>query len=195
MRKTRPLPKKWLLDDCFNYNPETGIFTWKRRPLCHYDTEKRWLMLIEKQQGKEVGTYVQNKFGEPTCVSITLTVWGEYQGRFMAHRLAYVIMTGELIPEGMEIDHKNRNPWDNRWQNLRLATRTQNCVNRGRTRGRSLPKGIFRYRNKFVAKLSSSGVVHDLGAFDTPQAAAMAYHRKAVEVHGEFARTEFTHLV
>lgn len=42
------------------------------------------------------------------------------------HRL----ILGE-IPEGLETDHINRKPFDNRRRNLRLATRQENCANRG----------------------------------------------------------------
>lgn len=45
------------------------------------------------------------------------------------HRWAYLYMVG-LIPDGMVIDHINRCPFDNRWENLRLATVSENNYNR-----------------------------------------------------------------
>lgn len=50
-------------------------------------------------------------------------------------------------PEGMEADHVNRNPLDNRRKNLRLGTHQQNCLNR---RGLGVyydeKRGMYRYR-------------------------------------------------
>lgn len=46
-----------------------------------------------------------------------------------AHRLAFVLKTGRWPIE--EVDHINRIKTDNRWLNLREATRYHNIVNRG----------------------------------------------------------------
>jgi len=46
-----------------------------------------------------------------------------------AHRLIYIYHNGE-IPDGFEIDHINNLRYDNRIENLRLLTHSQNCKNR-----------------------------------------------------------------
>lgn len=46
-----------------------------------------------------------------------------------SHRWAYLYMVG-IIPDGMDIDHINRSRLDNRWENLKLATRSENNSNR-----------------------------------------------------------------
>ena len=46
--------------------------------------------------------------------------------RYFLHNVAYEIMTGEKVPDGMFIDHINGNRSDNRWCNLRLVTHRQN---------------------------------------------------------------------
>ena len=62
--------------------------------------------------------------------------------KYYVHRLIWVYMTGN-DPGDMEIDHKNRERHDNRWSNLRLATRGKNRFNTGarciRVRSRKKP--------------------------------------------------------
>lgn len=47
--------------------------------------------------------------------------------RYYCHRLAFLYMNG-YIPE-FEVDHINHNRSDNRWENLREVTSTENCKN------------------------------------------------------------------
>jgi len=61
---------------------------------------------------------------------------------YRSHRLAWLYMTGEWPPQ--EIDHINRIVGDNRWVNLRQATRTQNNINvRLRSDNSSGLRGLF----------------------------------------------------
>ncbi len=48
--------------------------------------------------------------------------------KYRVHRLVWEYFNGP-IPDGYEIDHVNGNPADNRIENLRLATRSQNGMN------------------------------------------------------------------
>lgn len=52
--------------------------------------------------------------------------------RYLAHRLAWFYMTGEWpYPE---TDHRDRDSLNNRWRNLREATRSENGLNRGKAK-------------------------------------------------------------
>lgn len=56
-----------------------------------------------------------------------------FDGRtYRRARLAILLMTGEWPPKGTEPDHKNRVRTDDRWDNLRLATRSQQSQNQKR---------------------------------------------------------------
>jgi hypothetical protein len=97
-------------------------------------------------------------------------------------------------PKGMIVDHKNRNTRDNRLENLRICTSSQNAGNRGRNKNATLGfKGLERdtrnQTNQYRACVKLHGKKHRSGYFPTPYEAAMEYDRLAVQLHGEFACT------
>jgi hypothetical protein len=94
------------LRELLHYDPLTGIFTYLPRG--------RGVM-----PGKQAGG-LHKKSGY-----ITIGIEG---ATFKAHRLAVLYMTGSMPP--VHVDHENRNRSDNRYLNLRPATRSQNCANR-----------------------------------------------------------------
>lgn len=105
----------------------------------------------------------------------------------MAHVLIWLLMTGEWPDR--EIDHIDGNPANNRWDNLRLATRFQNAKNRKRgSNNTSGFKGVARWKNKWKAEIMADGKSRYLGLYDTPQDAHRAYADAAHRLHGEFAR-------
>lgn len=109
---------------------------------------------------------------------------------FYAHRAIWCMMTGSW--PAFEIDHINRQKADNRWSNLRLATRSQNARNTALTkRNKSGYRGVcFNKRIKRWAasiKLPAQKWVTHLGHYETPEAAAQAYAEVARRNFGEFA--------
>lgn len=91
-------------------------------------------------------------------------------------------------PEGMINDHRDGNGINNQKQNLRAATRSQNCMNR-RSRKQHGFKGIAFQKNlkKWTASVRTKGKYYHLGVFGTAREAAEAYNAKAVELFGSFA--------
>lgn len=92
-------------------------------------------------------------------------------------------------------DHKNRNGLDNRRENLRSATQTQNNANIPKRKGlhSSRFKGVSwsPARSKWEAKTSVNGKTIHLGRYISEIDAAKAYDRAAVEYFGEFALLNF----
>ncbi len=108
--------------------------------------------------------------------------------RYKAHRLAFLYMVGQ-VPI-CDVDHINRNPSDNRWSNLREATRQQNMANIGLTRAnKSGYRGVswVEEKKRWKAQIRRAGTNRHIGYFDTPEAAYDAYVRVAIVEHGEFA--------
>lgn len=86
---------------------------------------------------------------------------------------------GLVAGDGLEGDHKNGDPLDNRRQNLRIVTKPQNGQNRHNPRatgGTSPYRGVAwcSRLKKWVAKVTIAGRTHYLGSFDDEQEAAAA---------------------
>ena len=94
-------------------------------------------------------------------------------------------------PEGMLVDHQNRNSLDNRQHNLRLATPSQNSYNRKKTSGTSSSKyrGVTfnKGRNRWYARIKVNGKTMWLGSFDNEEKAAKAYDEAAKKFYKDFA--------
>jgi hypothetical protein len=108
----------------------------------------------------------------------------------------FVSMHREIVdpPKGVEVDHINGNKLDNRRENLRLSTRSQNQINQGLTRkNTSGYKGVTFHRvlNKWQSQIGIDGKTLYLGLYATPEEAARAYDAKARELFGGFARLNF----
>lgn len=87
-------------------------------------------------------------------------------------------------------DHKNRNRLDNQKSNLRLATYSQNAMNRT-GRAASGFKGVYRNGSRWAAQIQISKKRLTIGRFDSPEEAALAYDRKARVLFGDYAVTNF----
>lgn len=91
------------------------------------------------------------------------------------------------VPKGMVVDHKNGNKLDNRRENLRSATKAQNSINAGPSRGRSKYKGVSPRGGKWRAYVVIQKRQIYLGAFNSEIEAALAYDRKVLAHYGEYA--------
>ena len=94
-------------------------------------------------------------------------------------------------PAGMDTDHVNRNPLDNRRANLRAATRGQNLQNsEPRVGCSSRFKGVCWHKRDHVwqANIRKDGKFMHLGTFNNELEAAIVYDKAARELFGTFAR-------
>jgi hypothetical protein len=99
------------------------------------------------------------------------------------------------IPQGMVVDHINRNGVDNRKRNLRAATYSQNNFNKGKrnVKCRSKYTGVSWQKplEKWRASITFSGKWMHLGYFEQEVEAAKAYDEAARKYHGTFAALNF----
>jgi len=162
-----PEVKEWIRAK-FSYEPNTG--------------------LIRDQAGNEVGF---RKVRGYTAVSLHSRSLG-LNKQVTAHRLAWFLHHGEW-PE-LDIDHINHDGFDNRIENLRLATIPQNRQNNSKKRAnnRGMPcsskyKGVYRKANRWVAQIRQNTTVTYLGCFETEEEAAEAYRKASAALFGEYA--------
>lgn len=97
-------------------------------------------------------------------------------------------------PDGLYVDHKDRNPLNNRRANLRICTNGQNLVNtpsRSLTgfRGVTIKNGVR--ATKYQACIQRDGKYQYIGSYYSAEEAARAYDAAALEVYGEFVQLNF----
>ena len=148
---------KELLD----YNPETGVFTWKSD---------------------------RNSLIKKGDVAGTLATFGHIQLRVnhrcvLAHRAAWALTQGEWPKT--DIDHINGDPADNRIENLRMVSRGHNLQNQRKAHrdSKSGRLGVKQVGKKWYAKIMADGVLHRLGIFLTPEEASAAYLEAKRRLH------------
>lgn len=93
--------------------------------------------------------------------------------------------------EGLETDHINGNKLDNRKENLRKVTQSQNQANRKKGKNKSsIYKGVIwhKRRNHWLAQITINRKKIYLGSFNNEIDAAKAYNEAAIKYFGEFAR-------
>jgi hypothetical protein len=150
------------LQDAMDFYPDEGIMRWR---FCRGRLAKAGTVAGNVRPDG----YVQIKIDQST---------------YLRSRLAWLFVHGRWPTE---IDHINGDRSDDRLENLREATRSQNISNCRQRVGSSGFRGVSKHGNRFVAKITQGGNEHYLGTFPTAEAAAEAYRVASEKLHGEFA--------
>jgi hypothetical protein len=97
-------------------------------------------------------------------------------------------------PDKLLVDHRNGDGLDNRRDNLRLATHSQNTCNRKKktcTSSKYIGVCLDKQTGKWRSLIMINGKSLSLGRFDSELDAAKAYDVAAREYHKDFARLNF----
>jgi hypothetical protein len=168
----------------FSSRYKEKILTAERlRRLLKYDSECGiWIWLVRRPHrpvGSIAGSINKNNYRDISIDSID----------YRSSRLAWLYMTGSWPDR--DVDHRDTNPSNDKWSNLRLATQTQNNANTRRYKNnRSGFKGVgwHRGRERWMARIQIDGRSKHLGYFDDPNVAYSVYIAAAFKIFGEFAR-------
>lgn len=138
------------LKELLHYEPETGWFTWR-------------INSAVAKPGDRAGNI--HGFGYRQI--------GLDYKKYLEHSLAWFYMTGEWPKT--EIDHINRDKSDNRWANLRAATRSQQGHNKGMSARNKLGfPGVNKHGTKYVSRILVDSKAIHLGWFSTIAQARIA---------------------
>ncbi len=178
-RLHRPLPYLNYLNECFIVS-DNGKLIWKDRPKEHFNGWYGYKGWNKKYAGKVAD--VENGDGYfLVCIN---------KIRYKSHRIVFYMSFG-IDPKDMQIDHKNGNRGDNRKENLRLATQSQNSINFKGNRADSknkYPRGVSwnKGNKKFEASVCVLGNNKYLGLFDSIEDAKHCASMARKENFGEF---------
>jgi hypothetical protein len=151
--------------EMLEYDPTTGVFRWRRKP-------NRNVVAGSVAGSVDAYGYLQTRLDKKPL---------------KLHRLAWFYVHGEW-PAG-QIDHANGIRDDNRLENLRVATGSQNRCNRRAGRpNKSGFHGVFFHRKtgKWQARVTLQRKHYSFGYHSTPEAASAVYEAGARELKGEF---------
>jgi hypothetical protein len=151
------------LKELLNYNPDTGVFTWN-------------VSKPGRSFGSIAGTRHVNGY---THIQLNKKI-------YKAHRLAWLYVHG-YFPEC--IDHINNDRDDNRIENLREATVTQNNHNSKLSKNNTSGiKGVSWHKKsmKWCATIGVYGKTIYLGLFDNLELAELVITEARNKYHGEF---------
>lgn len=154
------------LKELLSYDPLTGVFVWK----------------VSRQGHAKAGDIAGKRTERGH------TVLHVDQKKILLHRAAWLYMTGDHPGDGLEIDHINGDPSDNRWANLRCVDRATNCQNIRKAKARKNGGTLLGAHWCIVWKRWKSSITinykkYHIGWFDTEQQAHEAYVRAKRKFH------------
>jgi hypothetical protein len=149
--KIKELPPVEVLRELLDYNPESGVITWKVSP-------------SKVVKAGSIAGRVHISGYRIICYKRKM---------YQASRIAYALHYG-FDPHPDEIDHINRVRDDNRIDNLRLSNRSDNCKNRGEYCRRGAGVSYANREKRWIAYINKKGMHYCLGYFKTYEEARAA---------------------
>lgn len=175
----RQLPSPEVLRQLLSYDQATGLFFWRERTVAEC-SDARIRNSWNARYANKAAFTGSEATGYKVAKVLGVTV--------KAHRAAWAMHYGDW-PAGW-IDHMNGVRTDNRIENLRIASGSENAMNRKvPANSTSGFKGVTwdKEAQKWMAYIKKAGRQTKLGRFDCRIEAAKAYNAAAIVSFGEFA--------
>lgn len=163
---------------------EDGRVLWNKRSQEHFRRPGFAETWNRKYADRLVGVSIKKRGGHMTF-KVALP---DENYEVFVHRAVWALVHGSW-PK-YQIDHIDRDPSNNRIENLRDVSGSVNQLNKE-------PAGVVPYlgvrflRGKYEARIKKDGKVFQVGTFPTALAAAKARDRAAQMLHGENAALNF----
>lgn len=157
------LPDSEYLNECFNYNPDTGSLVWKIRPEHHFENERAMKLINTRQAGKLAGSTPSE-----TCQS-HVRVLGKY---YSVKKIIWKLMTGE--EPKWHLRFKDGNSSNLSFTNI-IPISDKPIFSTGY-------KWVTKVNKSFVANVSHHSIRYYVGVFETAELAYEASLRKKEEL-------------
>ncbi|MBW2178787.1 MAG: HNH endonuclease [Deltaproteobacteria bacterium] len=168
------------------YNPNEIIIKGNIAELVLYDTKgkERARAIIDAEDTEKVKGFkwcLCSRKGKIDCVQTK---------RDRSHETISNVIMGFKSSKERMIDHKDRNPLNNRKSNLRVCIRAENNRNTGLSKNNTSGfKGVFWLKDikQWMVRITANKKPIYLGCFKDRTEAAIVYNKAALKYHGEFA--------
>lgn len=158
--------------ECLCYDADSGTLLWKQRPIEHFKSSQAHFTWNKRFSNKPAGSPNDQGY-----IHI-----GMRHKLYKAHRIIWALYYGEYPSES--IDHINGNRRDNRIENLRVVTPSENSQNvKLRKNSTSGCVGVSRCNSGFRSYINVSGKRVHLGVFPSVEE-ALAVRKTAEIKHG-----------
>jgi len=182
--KANKLPDMHYLNEALIYDESCPSYLrWKDRPRSHFNTSRGHLIFKSRSANKSAGHKTKSGDGvESYSVKIT-------QISYPAHRVVFALVNG-FDPCDKEVDHIDRNPLNNKADNLRISTRNENASNKNtpanNTSGR---RGVTwcKRTKRWMAQIGFNKKTVFLGRFKNFEDAVKQRDKHELALHGEFS--------
>jgi hypothetical protein len=171
------------LKELLHYDPDTGFFTWKERPLESFKTIAAGKIWNKRFSNKVAGTVKQTNNNGTYHLSICC-----FSKRYPANRLAWLYIYGKHPQK--EMDAIDGNFLNIKKNNLREATRSD-TIHKSLIKKRELPTGVYladrkNLKKKYYVKIMDKKKSIFIGRYETPEEAHNAYVEAKRQISPEF---------
>ena len=154
------------LRELLDYDPSTGVFRWRA-------------FASDYCRRVKIGDVAGGAVAPTGYKAVRVDKRDYYQ-----HRLAWLYVYGSFPPKGRYIDHINCVKTDNRIENLRVVSQSEQNANSTRFNKTGF-NGIHKNKRRWYAAIHKNGKKYKLGSFDSPEKASMAYRMAGYRLYGD----------
>lgn len=181
-------PSVEYVRQCLRY--EDGKLFWLIRPREHFSCDQAWKTWNKRYSLNEAGNLSNVGRKKTNQYNPRWSLVLDYN-RYYRCKIVWMLHGREIPKRPLEIDHIDKCNTNDKIDNLRVATRSQQEANKGiNITNTSGAKGVFLWKNRFKVSIKVDKKNKSIGIFDTIEEAKIAYAEAGKKYFGEFFRSE-----